>query len=148
MSGVAALSVDFTQVIAGTGVGVAGVDDFFNGVLKGTGSCGKRKDISESTSDWDMSGVDERSLTEVSVERDAALRVVCRRQQVTYALGRLSLQKALAVAALRQDIHTVRPDETHIVLIYISLLIISCIIEYVTNKRTLNHDFKQIFRWL
>ncbi len=87
MSGVAALSVDFTQVIAGTGVGVAGVDDFFNGVLKGTGSCGKRKDISESTSDWDMSGVDERSLTEVSVERDAALRVVCRRQQVTYALG-------------------------------------------------------------
>ncbi len=47
MSGVAALSVDFTQVIAGTGVGVAGVDDFFNGVLKGTGSCGKRKDISD-----------------------------------------------------------------------------------------------------
>lgn len=47
LSGVAALPVDLTEMIAGTGVGVAGVDDFLNDVLEGTGSCGKRKDVSD-----------------------------------------------------------------------------------------------------
>lgn len=105
MSGVAALPVDLTQVTAGTGAGVAGVDDFFNGVLEGTGSCGKREDIS--TQLTQIRHRSERTLTEVSVQRDAALRVVCGRQQVTDALGRLALEEALAIATLAQDIHTV-----------------------------------------
>lgn len=47
VSGVAALPVDLTEMVAGTGAGVAGVDDFFNDVLEGAGSCGKRNGMSD-----------------------------------------------------------------------------------------------------
>lgn len=45
LSGMAAFPVDLAEVIAGTRVGVAGMDDFFNDVVKGTGSCRTSKEI-------------------------------------------------------------------------------------------------------
>lgn len=46
----AALPVDLAEVIAGTRVGVAGMDDLLNDVVKGTGSCRtiKRSDQTQS----------------------------------------------------------------------------------------------------
>lgn len=51
------------------------------------------------------------SLTEVSAQRDAAFRVVDGGQHVAEPFRRHALMEALPVAALRQDVHAVRPAD-------------------------------------